>query len=373
MRINTTELDTIEGEEEYMPQATWMEAAEASFKQIRAAGLTTSKSNYTDEEYFKQVDTISGLDKESGVNYEILKTVGVRHLKQYEALYDQGKLADYLGERNTMLAPVTNYFQQVKKNKLNSIGILEERAKGFAAKDYYEAEEVLQRDAPISATMAGAMVGSMTDPVNIGLLPVGGTVLRGTATVLETAGKAALQEMGIAAVAEVPIQFMEHSWKKEVGIDYTVSQAAFNAVMSVGAAGLIRGTGSAMMDLTPSGVKVLEGMNPGLAEDYVALAKRNASSDITEHIDNMSRVESGDDIIIKNPTERTVEIEAQGVQREFDPEPRVTQELVDEGVELEIITGTTPEGEHTFARYSDMEASYEKELSDIAKIKDCIL
>lgn len=109
------------------------------------------------------------------------------------------------------------------------------RAADAAFEEAYTADE-LGLFGRLTATLAGGVTGSMKDPLQLGLLFVGAGA--GTAkTVAGRIAQVAFREAAINAGAEIPLQLINQNYRREVGLDYGLGDAARN----VAAAGVLGG------------------------------------------------------------------------------------------------------------------------------------
>jgi len=180
------------------------------------------------------------------------------------------------------------------------------------------------------------MYGALLDVKTLQTLPLG--TWKAGGTVLSNAGRAVAEEMGIEALAQISIAPEVYSFKKELGLKTSVATEAYNAAMAIGTAGLVRGTGSAIFDLSSKGIKALKAKDPSLADDYISLEKTQPTQDMKTHIDNMQKVEfSGEEIAeIKAPNEKGVELNEAKVVSEIDEDWIATPEKMGEYVDDEI-------------------------------------
>jgi len=313
MRMNTTELDSLSGDvtvEQVKP--SWLETNRAMVKQGLSNGISTSAMNYEGDVFREQIDNMD-------VKFEPMKTVTGKHLQIYESYYKNGTIDNYFTGRGGVTPNLLKeYFATVEATNLKDNAFIQKEAQGNAAKDWWEAEQVLQRSDKWTAKLAGGFEYAMRDPLNIATLPFGGTAVK-TATqgIIVTAGKAAMQEMAIATAIEPIIQGQQVNWSEQIGVNYGVKEAASNAALSILGAGAIRGTGSAAMDLTADGVKALRGIDPVLADEYQTLTKNNISTNVSEHIDNLQRTEMGEPLEFKEKSIEVETLEAQPKVKEF--------------------------------------------------------
>ncbi len=352
--------------EEILPEPTWYDTANAAYDQTRATGISTSSMNYSDNAYRKQLD---GMMKEDPGNADLLnslKRFSGKNKDLYEKYWNEGNLESFVTSKQDIKA-LDLYFKTVRTKKLKDIGGLYNEGKTAALKDYKAAQEILDRSDSTTAKLAGGMAGAMTDPLTIATLPAGGAAIRGVGEgIARTAGRAALQESIIASTVEPLIQVRQHKWSEEIGVKYGVKEAAANAVLSIGAAGLVRGVGSGAMDLTEAGIKALRIKDPELASDYEALTKNKVAVSDKEHIDNLTRTELEEPLKITSEEEKAL-MEAQAA-KEFVEQDKIELDLVDYDGDLEIIIR---EGET--ASYKDIDDAIDAELDKIQKIKDCLL
>lgn len=374
MRTNTTEFDALPKLEEgdYYEEVGFMDAAKASWKQMAASGRSTSGDMYKKEVGYKQLEGMLSEELISEGDYALIAGKPSKDLEMYEDRYERGKLYD-----SKVDTAYRNYFDAVKNYELKDSKYIADEARGNAAKDHYEAEMELQKVDTIGGTVGtfvGGMGSAMLDPINLALLPAGGTVVR-TATqgTLATAGKAAVQEMAIATAAEPVIQISEYNWKDEIGVDYSIKDAAFNASVSILGAGAVRGVGSGMMDLTEDGLKALRKADTDLADEYTDLIRNNISPNVDEHMDNLTRIELGEDVKFTEETPAMAEILKQPVPRELAPQVTHEAKFTDYDGELAMKVGDDVNGEPVMMTYKELDMNADKEINDLARIRDCML
>ena len=364
MKLNLTEVESLGDRPlNYQEQPSWMETAAASFKKVKAAELTTSKANYKAEVMGEQLDTLASNDSQFADTYLKLTALSGQHLNLYEEAHKTGTLDNQRFYGGVTAEDVRHYFNKVDEYELYDAKTLDAQAGGYAAKDYYEAEEVLQRSEYFSAELAGGMAGAMLDPVNVALLPTGGTVVKEAGqTILGTAGRAALQEMGIATAAEAVIQPIVYSNKDSMGIEYTVKDAATNAVASIAAAGLLRGSGSAAVDLTVKGKAALKKVDPLLASEYDTLTagKLKDTSD-KHHIDQMN----ADEPVALTDSE--IELKNSPNAKEYQDTPEIDVKPYEGGVAV-----ITDDG-GTVKTYKQIGEELDNELDKLKRLEDCYL
>lgn len=370
MRINTTELDSGQGAVvDYQPEPTFYEQLVAMKNQVKSQTLTTSGMNYTADALSRQIEEINKL---TGKDFNHVKRLTGGNLVMAEHLWKSGNLKSRYGEYTG--GQYQEYFDTVQANNLKNVEVLKAEGNGFAAKDYWEAEEILVRGDSTTAKLIGGMAGAMHDPLNLALLPFGGTAIRTASQgIMATAGKAAVTEMSVATMIEPVIQMATLAQSEAIGVSYDIKDAATNAILSIGAAGLIRGTGSAALDLTSDGIKALRVKDPDLADSYEALAKNNISSDLGEHIDNLDRVKNGEPLEFKEITPEAQALRDAPNVKEFEEPGGPPEEMIDYKGDLEYITGKDIDGQDTYTSYKAQSEALEAEIQRYKKIEDCLL
>ena len=374
MRTNTTEFDALPKMQEgdYYAEIGFLDAAKASWKQMKASGRSTSGNMYKKDVSLKQLEGMKENKLVTDGDYSLIAGKSPKDFEMMEDRYRREKLTDSIQD-----TAWSNYFKAVDGNNLKNTTYIQNEARGNAAKDHYEAEMELQKVDTFAGTagmFAGGMGSAMVDPINLALLPAGGPVVRAAGqSIAATAGRAATQEAVLATIAEPIIQISEYNWKDEIGVDYTVKDAAFNGAVSVLGAAAVRGAGSAMMDLTPEGIKALRGVDPDLADEYVDLTRNNISPNVEEHMDNLQRIELGEDVKFSAETPEMYKLTSQPIPKELAPVEPYTIKTVDYDGELSMRVGEDVDGEPVMMTYKELDASADKELEDIAKIRNCLL
>lgn len=144
-----------------------------------------------------------------------------------------------------------DYFQAVDSYQLMTSDGISTKAEQDTNRRYFELQKE-QALSGISGPLVGGMGGSLTDPLILATLPLGAPIAAtgGTAVAIGGAAvRAAGQEAAVATLAEIPIQMKVYDYKKETDIPVTVGEAFISGVIGVGSAGILRGVGSAVVDV----------------------------------------------------------------------------------------------------------------------------
>jgi hypothetical protein len=324
MIYNATELDEMPGVESYTKEPTWVDTFKASTKNFTSVSLSTSELSYFTDERHKNMEEWKKKDPANKSTYDRYGNIPKGVQDKLEALYEDGNIDAIKNWNQASFGGLSTGEEFLKFKELAGIhgfkdySEFNQDAKDKSLKDFQESQEVLSNSDSLSAEMLGTMFGALHDPITLATIPLGGwTAGRG---VMMNAARSFGQEAMIEAGAQAVIAPMAYSYKKEIGLKTSIKTEAYNAVMSIGAAGLVRGTGSAMFDLSAKGIKALKVKNPSLGEAYESMAKTQPTQDMKTHIDNMNKVEfSGEPLTeIKTPNEKGVELNNAKVISEVD-------------------------------------------------------
>lgn len=144
--------------------------------------------------------------------------------------------------------------------------------------------------------LTGGMTGVITDPLILATLPIGAGTITG-AGVLGNAARAFRTEALIAGATELAIQPIVYNWKKDINSPYSVQEAAFNVLTAMVAAGSLRASGSALVDVVEiRAAAQLKRAQPGrLSQQEADILEQYADDieasdgDMTEHFDALDQ------------------------------------------------------------------------------------
>ena len=377
MIYNTAELDSMQSVDSYEKEPTWVDTFKAATKSFTAVSLSTSERSYFIDERDKNMEEWKKKDPVNKMTYDRYGTMPKGVLDKLEVLYEDGNIDAIKNWNEAMFGRQSTGEVFLKFKELQGLhgfkGYSEfnQDAKDKSLKDFQESQEVLSKSDSLSAEMLGTMFGALHDPITLATIPMGGWMAgRG---VMMNAAKAFGQEAMIEAGAQAVIAPMAHSYKNEIGLKTSIQTEAYNAAMAIGAAGLFRGTGSAVFDLSSKGIKAVKLRNPSLGEAYESMAKTQPTQDMKTHVDNMNKVEFGDEPLteIKTPNAKGVELNEAKVISEvddFDIKPRKDIEedmkmVIDKDIEGNVITKT----------FKEINDEFDNNDKIFKKIQDCIL
>lgn len=309
MKLNLTDAEaTPPPLEMYTGDDTWWDQATAAKTKVEATGLMNSRDNYHSKAFSEQLQSMRDEDPDNEESYAEIESMDIGKLKFYEDQYKAGELEDSLMSSGFQdFNAMKHYFDTVSNSDRYDLTELRDYGDGLATRDYREAEMV--KGDSWTAQIAGSIAGMASNPMELASYAMGGGVVKGAVqTILGTAMRAAGQEAVIAGAIAVPQKISEYNRKKELNIDYTVREAAVDALLEVGTAGLLRATGSASWDLTADGLKALKAKDRPLFKKYQQLEKGNISGSTKEHTDNLKRTEAGLDVNIEKPNPKAQKI-----------------------------------------------------------------
>ena len=373
MLFNSTELEDSKPIEEYTIEPTRWETVVASMNNFTAVNLSTSEmSHYVDQKIITRADWIKANPNGEDMYNRILG-VDKKILEQLDELYDSGDYEAIENWHTSNNSMVNIGGMGIGKDYLK-LNDLRQKANDTALESYKKSKEVLDASEYWGMEMIGTMAGALQDPVTLATLPMGSFKTGGT--ILSNAGRAFLEEAKIEAMAQTVIAPKAYGFKTELGIKTSVATEATNAVTAIVGAGAMRGLFSSTFDLTEAGIKALKIKDPELGADYEQLVKSQATDDVKTHIDNLQRVEFGDDIIeIKNPNAKGEELNKAEPLTEVSHEQiiKAKEPLKVEGEELKIHSGADETGEPIYKSYKELNDEVDMEAAYIQKAKDCAL
>ena len=171
--------------------------------------------------------------------------------------------------------------------------------------------------------LAGTMTAIMRDPVIVASLPFGSGTIRG-GSVVANAWRAFKTEALIAGTAEALIQPKVYGWKQQIESPYSIKEAATNVVLATLGAGVLRATGSTVLDIAQ--VRKVAKIKRAAAEQgdktaaaeadvldqYLHLNERTAGRTVAEERAHTQAVEQAmEDLQAGQPTQATGEIPGQ--------------------------------------------------------------
>ncbi len=336
MEFGTTELDAAfnDGDkiETYEPEPSYYEAFKASVQNFTAVSLSSSEANYfKDERDIQKTDWVKANPKDEAL-YDRITSTDKTIIEQLDSLYDSGDYEQIKNWHTSTQSSMVNIsgigigtdylkFRELQSSLgLTNTNDIINNAKLKSQDDYYKSAEVLEKSDHWTAEALGTMWGALHDPLTLATLPLG--TWKSGGTVMTNAGKAALEEMKIEAMAQSVIAPTVASYKQELEIKTTLANEATNAAVAIGTAGLLRGAGSAAFDLTAKGMKSLKVKDPELGADYERMVNSQATEDVAEHIDNLHKAEFDEMGVdeIKNPNAKGEELNKAAPLIEDNPE-----------------------------------------------------
>lgn len=322
MNFNNTELDSKPLLNEYKAKPSWEDTLSASVKNFTSVGLSTSERNYYNDELSINIKDWIEKAPESKDVFKRISIMSPDALDNYENLYSKGKL-DLISSDKSEIGGLTGgdaflkYKELQKLHGFQSTNDIKASADSKAKNDFLTSLQTLNDSDYMSAKMIGTMGGVMHDPITLMTLPMGSFVTGGSIGI--NALRAFGQEALIETAAQGIIAPKVYAYKKELELKTSIAEEATQAVMSIATAGTFRAIGSATYDLTAKGIAQLKAKDPELAQEYTDLMKGNVTDNLTEHIDNMHKVEFGDGIdTIKNPNEDGIKLTESEAPTEID-------------------------------------------------------
>ena len=322
-----------------------------SFSLAVQSTLAVDNTNSEFKYFQKQLETnIPELAKKSPENAEWISSFGermdnpeywvVRKLINNGDITFNEKSNQYVGKTAHGKAQLERHYDKVSDLfKYNQIASqfggmtyeqMKEASKKSAYEDWSRAEKRMDATEGFWSGVAefgGMAWGALQDPVQVATLFMGGPVVKtgeGIGAIAATAGRAALQEMKIAAVAEVPVQMQAYNWKNDIGIKWELRDAILSGAASIGVAGLVRAGGSAIMDVSTDGLKKMRerAIAKGDAEEveliteYERYTETALNKNIEDHIDAEAmayhQAVNGEPIYVEDIVTRSGDFTAQG-------------------------------------------------------------
>lgn len=294
--------------------------------EVKSQSAKLSADNPTEKEFIDRF-SLTYNDPKYNMPRKLIEDGSITYDAETKQFKGETSLARvYINKYQDALNDIIKYDGMVAKSGLLDRKGLVESSKKKAYKDYMTAETRLENTKGFVqwvAQFGGSMYGAIQDPVNIALLPFGGTATmtgKGLGAVAKTAGVAAWQEAKIAAVAEVPIQMQAYGWKNEIGVKWDVLDAVQSAAMSIGAASLIRAGGSATIDLTPMALDKLR-----------AKAKADGDEALAEAVEEVADMQAKSSV--KNMQDH-LEAETVAYQQMLNDEPIDIDDIITESADL---------------------------------------
>lgn len=384
MIIGDTELNAQEAITEFRPVPTWRETLKASYDNFTSVNLSHSRQDYYKKEMADNAQEYSKLDPQNTELYNRISNYAYKDIERLDALYEAGNISAIKSytQNNPFQLDVfisddfLKYKELQQKNGYKPQSQITEDINARALRDYTESGEILKRSESWTAEVLGTMGGALTDIKTLQTLPLG--TFKTGGSLLGTAARAAGEEMGIEALAQISIAPEVYGFKKEIGLNTSVMTEATNAMASIATAGVFRGIGSAAFDLTADGIKALRLKDPQLADDYEATFKNaDVSNDNKSFLDDMHKAEFEDPINmeISNPSEKGIELS------KAEPIPQTPQEIKDAVIknkEIEIDedslvmkVGVDEQGEPIHKSYRELMEEHDLTDAYINKAKDC--
>jgi len=379
MIYNEVELDTLPSVETYTKEPTWIDTFKASTKNFTSVSLSSSRDDYYKSTMETNAKEWSAKDPGNTELYNRISNYAYKDMEQLETLYDEGNIEAINSYRQVnpfnmdvfLAEDFLKYKGLSAQQGLKPMSEIRDDINTQAVKDFTESSQVLSQSDSLSAELAGTMYGALHDVKTLQTLPLG--TWKAGGTVLANAGRAVAEEMGIEALAQIGIAPEVYSFKKELGLKTSVATEAYNAAMAIGTAGLVRGAGSAVFDLSSKGIKALKAKDPDLANDYEAIAKTQPTQDMKTHIDNMQKVEfSGEELAeVKTPNEKGVELNEAKVISEVDEFDIKPHKEIDE--DMQIVVSKDIDGTPEMKSYKEINTELDNNDKIYKQIADCLL
>ena len=368
----------------YEPKPTFRETFDASLKNFTSVNLSTSESNYYNEDIKKNISEWKKTDSyedNKGI-YRRVSMMSSDAIENYENLYNLGKI-DLIKSDKSEIQGLTSgnaflKFKELEKlHGFQSLKSIKDKSNERAKSDYLTSLETLNKSEETTAKILGSAYGFLHDPINLMTLPLGTFV--GGGGVAINALRAAGQEMLIETVAQGVITPKVYAFKKELEIKTSVLEESIRAVTSIATAGVFRGTGSAIYDLSVIGIAKLRIKDPELANDYESLAKNNVTENINSHVENLQKTEFGGGVEkIDNPNEIGLEL------NEAKPITEIDEQLMQE-IEIKaqpafkkieeeelFVTIKNENGEPVQRSYTELEAEIDTESVKMDNLFNCL-
>ena len=379
MIYNTTELDAMPSVETYTKEPTWIDTFKAATKNFTSVSLSSSRDDYYKSEMKTNSAEWSKNDPGNKDLYDRISNYAYKDMEQLEVLYDEGNIDAVKSYRQVnpfnmdifLAEDFLRYKELSGQQGLKPISEIRNDINTRAVKDFEESSQVIANSDSLSAELAGTMYGALHDVKTLQTLPLG--TWKAGGTIAANAGRAVAEEMGIEALAQTSIAPEVYSFKKELGLKTSIKTEAYNAAMAIGTAGLVRGTGSAVFDLSAKGIKALKVKDPSLGEAYESLAKTQPTQDMKTHIDNMQKVEfSGEPLDeIKTPNAKGVELNEAKVISEVDDFEIKPRKDIEE--DMRIVVDKDIEGNLETRSYKEINQEFDDNDIMFKRIQDCIL
>ena len=326
MLFNTTELEDAQPITEYTKEPTRWETVKASYDNFRSVSLSNSKDMHYKNVMQEEAVRLSEKDPLNKELYDRVANYNVRDIEKLEVLYEtnpdmiKGFIQDNPFSADIFIQEDFIKMKELQaQNGAKSFQEINEEILTKAKSDYTESAKILEDSEYWGMELVGTAAGALTDVKTIQTLPLGTWKTGGT--VFQNAGRAFLEEMGIEALAQTSIAPEVYAFKKELGLKTSIVTEATNAVTAIAGAGLFRGVGSAAFDLTSKGISKLKAKDPELGAEYEQFSKSQATDDMATHVENMQKVEFGDEVTeIKNPNAKGEELNNAEPILEFDEE-----------------------------------------------------
>ena len=315
MLFTDTELENAPALEEYEHEPTRLETLKASFTNFRSVNLSHSKDNHYKDIMGEESAEWAKRDPLNAELYARVSKYDVRDINKLEALYENNpnSIQGY-----TQANPVNaDIFLVEDFKKMKELQRINQGMKSFkqinddvltkANTEYKDTNKILEASDHWGMELLGGAGGALTDVKTLQTLPLGTWKTGGT--VLQNAGRAIVEEMGIEALAQTSIAPEVYAFKKELGIKTTILSEAATAATSIVGAGIFRGGASAGWDLSSKGISALKAKDPDLGDDYERLVSTQATEDAQSHVNNLQDEEFGAGATkIENPNEKGEEL-----------------------------------------------------------------
>ena len=206
------------------------------------------EQGYITEEVHKEMSMPDGLNDIDTTFF------GLSGSSPWERFYDKQALNEdkFMSEsvnNDTLNDNEKAYFQAIKDNNLMGMYNLDQYSKDHIRTKIQEYEQ--KNPDFFSGETLGNMAYVLTEPEQIATLAIApeAKMLQWSAKgIFVTAGTVAAKEAGINAVAEIPNQYRIYRARNELGLNYSFSDALLGMTIAGVGAGVIRGTGSSVID-----------------------------------------------------------------------------------------------------------------------------
>lgn len=223
--------------------SAWGDTVAASFALTRREEISSSAGNNWEKKVGDRAKVIKSLggDEQLAIAYGH-EPFAMAELRRLEAAGATGG-QEWSALRSSLPFAAEAYDYVRSMEKLHPDQVLDDRALHEQMRQELAVERMRDQDVinrgPGSAAFVGSAGGAITDPLVIGTAPIGAGVGPGK-TALQTIGKTALAEGGVAAATEIPIQVQVLQFKRDIESPWSAADSAVN-VLAAGAGGFVFG------------------------------------------------------------------------------------------------------------------------------------